>query len=151
MWQKVVFMGNSWVPCLKAALDRGVVPEERLFKRDEHRMFYIHQINGQRLYMIKNAKDNYELIKKRIKKCNVLIICLGGNDVAEFPGDIATHVHDLVQLANDLHVQGIADRVGLVEGSPRKGKNAFLATNVDFIPCTQMMIPRMGNRCMRRK
>ena len=134
MAHRVVLLGNSWVPRLESAVRNNHVLKEHLFKPREHVLSYLHEIDGKRLYLIQNLLDNKQRIIQEVECCEELIICIGGNDVAEYPARIPEMVKELVQFAIDLHEWDIAKRVGFVECSPRLGETGFSATNVEFLP-----------------
>ena len=89
-------LGNSWVPRLEAAVRNNQVLAKHLFKPEEHNLSFLHVVDGRRLYLIQNLLDNKQRIIQELESCDELIICIGGNDVAEYPARIPELVKELV-------------------------------------------------------
>ncbi len=70
-------------------------------------------------------------LKFRIRRCvgsaDVLVILMGTNNIAEYPGETVDRARQLIQCATDLHFSGVANRVLCVEvgETPKLTKPCF--------------------------
>ena len=134
MAKKVVFFGHSWVRQLEELARKGGLDDNAKFDGVNHFVEYVHEVKGKKMYMIEDALAVFKDIFSTTGYCDIIVLILGGNDVAEHPGKISFLAKRLVLLATKLWNTRVAGRVVIVQSAPRLGNNAFRISNQDFHP-----------------
>ena len=82
--------------------------------------------------MIQDALNNFDRILAETGYCDVMVLVLGGNDVAQFHGQVEKWAKKLMFVATKIWNNRIAGRVVILQSAPRVGPRAFWQSNTDF-------------------
>ncbi len=136
--KSVAFLGHSWCRRFEGAILDGVIAVEKCIDSYKHQPYFFFSAGGGHLYMIHELEENLVEVSQRIKStCDmveVLVVMLGANDVAEYPGEIKKWARVLIKCMYMLYFGGAAKKVVFLEVGPRFFPNGFSESNTEYLP-----------------
>ncbi len=133
----IALMGHSFVGRLQEHGNDSTSPVQFNMGCDinQHIVFYLHKFDGFKISTIYdlNTEGLWEAVKKirGERMFDLVVLLLGGNDVANSPFDTGKQVYDLFDIIDFDMVNNITKKVAILELPERF---SFLPTNRDFRP-----------------